>query len=113
MKRVLTDHQIERRGDNLKAAELAVNGTLATSFGIHVFAAKNDAALASNRVLGGKGLANITFNSGALLARTFAMAYGFKGNFAAGNGKVFSTPFTNAGLTRVPEAPVLDLFVLA
>lgn len=98
---------------NLKAAELAVNGTVATSFGIHVFAIKNNAAVAGDRILAGKGLANITFNSGALPAGTFAMAYGFKGNFAAGNGTVFSTPFTQAGLTRVAEPPVLGLFVLA
>jgi len=98
---------------NLKAAELAVNGIVATSFGIHVFAIKNDAAASADRILNGHGLANITFNSGALPAGTFAMAYGFKGNFAAGNGKVFSTPFTQAGLTRVPEPQVLSLFVLA
>ena len=98
---------------NLQAAELAVNGTVATSFGIHVFAIKNDAAVANQQILAGHGLANITFNSGALPAGTFAMAYGFKGNFAAGEGRVFSTPFTHSGLTRVPEPPVLGLVVLA
>lgn len=102
---------------NLQAAELAVNGIVATSFGIHVFAIQNDS---TNRILAAKGLANITFNSGALPAGTFAMAYGFKGNYAAGTGKVFSTPFTNAGLTRggggptgTPEPQTLSLFALA
>ena len=98
---------------NLAAAESAVNGIVATSFGIHVFAIQNDAAASGDRVLSGKGLANITFNSGALPVGTFAMAYGFKGNFATGRGTVYSTPFTHAGLTRVPEPQMLSLFVLA
>lgn len=98
---------------NLTAGELAVNGIVATSFGIHVFAIQNDAVNAGDQILAPHGLANITFNSGALPVGTFAMAYGFKGNFASGDGRVFSTPFTNAGLTRVPEPAVLSLFVLA
>lgn len=93
---------------NFKAAELAVNNIVATSFGIHVFAIKNNAT----GVLAGKGLANITFNSGALPAGTFALAYGQKG------GTVFSTAFTNSGLTAgggtpTPEPAVLSLFALA
>jgi hypothetical protein len=98
---------------NLQAADLAANSITATSFGIHVFAIKNDAAAASDRILSGKGLANITFNSGALPVGTFAVAYGFKGDFAGGSGRVFSTPFTQVGVTRVPEPQVLSLFVLA
>lgn len=99
---------------NLSAAEFAVNGIVATSFGIHVFAIKNNALNTPDQILSAKGLANITFNSGALPTGTFAMAYGFKGN------TVFSSPFTNAGLTSggggptgVPEPHVLSLFALA
>lgn len=95
---------------NFKAAELAVNNIVATSFGIHVFAIKSNAP--TGAVLAGKGLVNITFNSGALPAGTFAMAYGQKG------GTVFSTAFTNTGLTAgggtpTPEPAALSLFALA
>ena len=93
---------------NFKAAELALNNIVATSFGIHVFAIKNNAT----GVLAGKGLVNITFNSGALPAGTFALAYGQKGT------SVFSTAFTNSGLTAgggtpTPEPATLSLFALA
>src|SRR5207342_3003889 len=73
---------------NMKTAELADEHITATSFGIYVFALKN------NNPLGANGLINITF-ANALPTGTFAFAFGED----VYNSKVYDTPFTESGLT--------------
>jgi hypothetical protein len=82
---------------NWSAADASINNITASNFGIYEF------SLAGSD-LGPKGLINILFNSGALPLGTFAVAYGT--NSA---GKPFDTPFTEAGLTAVPEPSSLVL----
>ena len=65
-----------------------MNNITATSFGIYVFALKN------NNPLGANGLINITFGT-ALPTGTFAFAFGED----VYNSKVYDTPFTESGLT--------------
>jgi hypothetical protein len=77
---------------NWAAADLSINGITATDFGTYVFAL-NGADLGPN------GLANILFGGG-LPRGSFVVGYG-----QDANGKVFDTPFTEAGMTGtgVPE----------
>ena len=90
---------------NWAAADLAVNGITATGFGIFEY------ALTGTGITGGSTV-DVTFASDLALG-TFAVAYGT----AAGNGNnqlIFSTPFTESGLThdghKVPEPSMLLLF---
>lgn len=76
---------------NFSGANLTINGITATGYGIYVFAL-------SGGNLGANGLANITFNSGALPLGTFVDAYGKNAN-----GTPFVVPFTEAGLVITPE----------
>ena len=88
---------------NLSGAEKSLQGITANNFGLYVF------ALWGPKGLGPNGLANITFNTGAIPTGTFAMAYGHKTTS-------YTTPFTQAGITRghrVPEPASLSLIVIA
>jgi hypothetical protein len=96
---------------NWAGADLSINSITATSFGMYVFALTSSATLDAN------GLINILFNSGALPLGTFAIAYGCTTALAnpCTGGDVFSTPFTEAGLTTTgrqstPEPSSLFLF---
>lgn len=71
---------------NWAAADLAINGITATDFGTYVFAL-------TGAELGPKGLADIMIPGGLPLG-TYVVGYG-----QDANGKVFDTPFTEAGLT--------------
>ncbi len=77
---------------NWSGADSAINGITATSFGIYVFAL-------TGQNLGPNGLIDIHFGSGPLLSPgTFVIAYGQESGCIS-NGCVYSTPFTEAGLS--------------
>ena len=99
---------------NLSGYDASINGITATSFGMYVFALSGG-SLAAN------GLINVTFNSGSIPLGTFAVAYGMScseyTNGVCTTGKVYDTPFTEAGLTtgnhKVPEPGTFVLLGLA
>jgi hypothetical protein len=72
--------------ENFAAADLAHDAINATGYGIYVFAL-------SGGNLGPKGIANITFTSGALPLGTVVAAYGEAGS------KLYANAFTEAGMT--------------
>lgn len=76
---------------NWSSADSSINGISASEFGIYVFAL--------NANLGANGLLNVSFSQ-ALPEGTFVLAYGqgTKGKTT----QIFSTPFTEAGLTGHP-----------
>jgi len=83
---------------NWAAADLAVNGIYATGFGIFVYELNDTGITGGARV-------DVTFASDLALG-TFAVAYG-----TDARGKVYSTAFTESGLTtQVPEPGTLLLF---
>ncbi|HUY14255.1 MAG TPA: PEP-CTERM sorting domain-containing protein [Terriglobia bacterium] len=86
---------------NWSAADLAINGITATDFGTYVFAL-------NGAELGPKGLANILI-AGGLPLGSIVVGYG-----QTANGKVFDTPFTEAGMTDgttgTPEPASVLLF---
>ncbi len=89
---------------NWSAADLAVLGINATSFGVFVYKL-------SGTGLTGDGTVNVTFGS-ALPIGTFLVAYGCSqtsGGHCSDVGHTFGTPFTEAGLA-VPEPGTLALF---
>ena len=93
----LTGGNNSNQFDKWAAADLAVNGITATGFGIYEY------VLTGTGITGGAQV-DVTFLSDLALG-TFAVAYGTYGD------KVFSTPFTESGLTHsVPEPGMLLLF---
>jgi len=86
---------------NWSAADLSINGITATDFGTYVFAL-------NGAELGPKGLVDIMI-AGGLPLGSFVVGYG-----QTANGKVFDTPFTEAGLTSsttsIPEPASMLLF---
>lgn len=102
----LTGGNASNNFGNWAAADLAVNGITATGFGIFVY------ELTGTDITGGAQV-DVTFASDLALG-TFAVAYGTststnsKGKVTT---RVFSTPFTESGLThKVPEPSTLLLF---
>lgn len=78
---------------NWSAADLAINGITATSFGLFEYKIPG--------TLGGK--ATDTFQFSNLLQGTFVIAYGTVGT-AATNGSIYDTPFTESGVTTGTNA---------
>lgn len=82
---------------NWAAADLAANGITATNFGIYVY------TLTGTGITGGSTV-NVTFGS-PLANGIFAIAYGQDTLVNPNMGDIFSTPFTESGLTTGPPVP--------
>lgn len=80
---------------NLAGADLTINGITATRFGIYTV------TITGANLAGG---GSITIGFGSIPKGTFVDAYG------CNTDKCFATPFTEAGLTTVPEPTTLALF---
>lgn len=84
---------------NWSGADLTINGITATGFGIYVF------ALSSTANLGPMGLINMTLAGLPLPKGIFVVAYG-----QSAIGVPNAVPFTESGLTVIPEPGSMALF---
>lgn len=84
---------------NWSAADLAVNGISASTFGIFVY--QLDGTLINTA--GGKQTVDVSFGGSGLPLGTFAVAYGQNQR-----GNVFDTPFTESGLVNHGNHQVPD-----
>jgi len=80
---------------NWAAADSAVNGLSVSGFGIFAY------ELSNTGIAGGQSVA-ATFK-GSIPVGTFVVAYGL-----SGNGKIFDTPFTEAGVTTTSGGVTTD-----
>ena len=87
---------------NWAAADAAVLGLTANNFGVYVY------ELSNTGLLGHPSTVDVTFGS-ALPVGTFVVAYGCASTGWRATGDIYSTPFTQAGLSVAEPTAVSSL----